>query len=181
LYGQVKKEKGHIDILVANAGGGAFAPLGAITEEHFDKTFDGNVRGTLFTVQKALPLMKDGGSIILTSSSAASKGTEAFSVYAASKAAIRSFARGWTTDLKARKIRVNTISPGVVPTEGYNTSLGMSAEQVVQFSQQMSASIPLGRVGTPDEVAKAMVFLASDDSSYITGIELAVDGGMNQV
>jgi NAD(P)-dependent dehydrogenase (short-subunit alcohol dehydrogenase family) len=146
LYGQVKKEKGHIDILVANAGGGAFAPLGAITEEHFDKTFDGNVRGTLFTVQKALPLMKDGGSIILTSSSAASKGTEAFSVYAASKAAIRSFARGWTADLKARKIRVNAISLGVVPTEGYKTSLGMSAEQVVQFSQQMSASIPLGRV-----------------------------------
>ena len=181
LYGQVRKEKGHIDILVANAGGGAFAPLGAITEEHFDKTFDGNVRGTLFTVQKALPLMKDGGSIILTASSAASKGTEAFSVYAASKAAIRSFARGWTADLKARKIRVNAISPGVVPTEGYNTSLGMSAEQVVQFSQQMSASIPLGRVGTPDEVAKAMVFLASDDSSYISGIELAVDGGMNQV
>jgi NAD(P)-dependent dehydrogenase (short-subunit alcohol dehydrogenase family) len=181
LYGQVRKEKGHIDIPVANAGGGAFAPLGAITEEHFDKTFDGNVRGTLFTVQKALPLMKDGGSIILTASSAASKGTEAFSVYAASKAAIRSFARGWTTDLKERKIRVNAISPGVVPTEGYNTSLGMSAEQVVQFSQQMSASIPLGRVGTPDEVAKAMVFLASDDSSYITGIELAVDGGMNQV
>src|ERR1700689_4863559 len=161
--------------------GGSFAPLGAITEEHFDKTFDGNVRGTLFTVQKALPLMKDGGSIILTASSAASKGTDAFSVYAASKAAIRSFARGWTTDLKARKIRVNAISPGVVPTEGYNTSLGMSGEQVVQFSQQMSVSIPLGRVGTPDEVAKAMVFLASDDSSYITGIELAVDGGMNQV
>ena len=181
LYGQVKKEKGHIDILVANAGGGSFAPLGAITEEHFDKTFDGNVRGTLFTVQKALPLMKDGGSIILTASSAASKGMDAFSVYAASKAAIRSFARGWTTDLKARNIRVNAISPGVVPTEGYNTSLGMSAEQVVQFSQQMSASIPLGRVGTPDEIAKAMVFLASDDSSYITGIELAVDGGMNQV
>jgi NAD(P)-dependent dehydrogenase (short-subunit alcohol dehydrogenase family) len=181
LYGQVKKEKGHIDILVANAGGGAFAPLGAITEEHFDKTFDGNVKGTLFTVQKALPLMKDGGSIILTASSAALKGMDAFSVYAASKAAIRSFARGWTTDLKARKIRVNAISPGVVPTEGYNTSLGMSAEQVVQFSRQMSANIPLGRVGTPDEVAKAMVFLASDDSSYITGIELAVDGGMNQI
>jgi NAD(P)-dependent dehydrogenase (short-subunit alcohol dehydrogenase family) len=181
LYGQVKKEKGHIDILVANAGGGTFAPLGAVTEEHFDKTFDGNVRGTLFTVQKALPLMKDGGSIILTASSAALKGMDAFSVYAASKAAIRSFARGWTTDLKARKIRVNTISPGVVPTEVYNTSLGMSSEQVVQFSQQMSAGIPLGRVGTPDEVAKAIVFLASDDSSYITGIELAVDGGMNQV
>ena len=158
LYGQVKKEKGHLDVLVANAGGGTFAPLGAITEEHFDKTFDGNVRGTLFTVQKALPLMKDGGSIILTASSAASKGMDAFSVYAASKAAIRSFARGC-----------------------YNTSLGMSAGQVVQFSQQMSASIPLGRVGTPDEVAQAMVFLASDDSSYISGIELAVDGGMNQV
>jgi NAD(P)-dependent dehydrogenase (short-subunit alcohol dehydrogenase family) len=181
LYERVKKEKGHIDILVANAGGGSFAPLGAITEEHFDKTFDGNVRGTLFTVQKALTLMKDGGSIILTASSAASKGMDAFSVYAASKAAIRSFARDWTTDLKARKIRVNAISPGVVPTEGYNTSLGMSAEQVVQFSQQISASIPLGRVGTPDEVAKAMVFLASDDSSYISGIELAVDGRMNQV
>ena len=131
--------------------------------------------------QKALPLMKDGGSIILTASSAASNGTEAFSVYAASKAAIRSFARGWTTDLKARKIRVNAISPGVVPTEGYNTSLGMSAAQVDQFAQQMSAGIPLGRVGTPDEIAKAMVFLASDDSSYISGIELAVDGGMNQV
>jgi NAD(P)-dependent dehydrogenase (short-subunit alcohol dehydrogenase family) len=116
---------------IANAGGGTFAPLGAITEEHFDKTFDGNVKGTLFTVQKALPLMKDGGSIILTASSAALKGMDAFSVYAASKAAIRSFARGWTTDLKARKIRVNAISPGVVPTEGYNTSLGMSAEQVV--------------------------------------------------
>jgi len=181
LYGQVKKQKGHIDILVANAGGGSFAPLGAITEEHFDKTFDGNVKGTLFTVQKALPLIRDGGSIILTASSAASNGTEAFSVYAASKAAIRSFARGWTTDLKARKIRVNAISPGVVPTEGYNTSLGMSAAQVDQFAQQMLAGIPLGRVGTPDEIAKAMVFLASDDSSYVSGIELAVDGGMNQV
>src|ERR1700691_3177147 len=181
LYAQGKKQKGNIDVLVANAGGGSFAPLGAITEEHFDKTFDGNVKGTLFTVQKALPLIRDGGSIILNASSAASRGTEAFSVYAASKAAIRSFARGWTTDLRARKIRVNAISPGVVPTEGYNTSLGMSAEQVVQLSQQMSASIPLGRVGAPDEVAEAMVFLASDDASYITGIELAVDGGMNQV
>jgi NAD(P)-dependent dehydrogenase (short-subunit alcohol dehydrogenase family) len=181
LYAQVKDEKGHIDILVANAGGGSFAPLGTITEEHFDKTFDGNVKGTLFTVQKALPLMKDGGSIILNASSAASKGMEAFSVYAAGKAAIRSFARGWTTDLKARKIRVNAISPGVVPTEGYNTNLGMNAAQVDQFAQQMSAGIPLGRVGTPDEIAKAIVFLAADDSSYISGIELAVDGGMNQV
>ncbi len=181
LYAQVKTEKGHIDVLVANAGGGSFAPLSVITEEHFDKTFDGNVKGTLFTVQKALPLIRDGGSIILTASSAASNGTEAFSVYAASKAAIRSFARGWTADLRARKIRVNAISPGVVPTEGYNTSLGMTAAQVDQFAQQMSAGIPLGRVGTPDEIAKAMVFLASDDSSYISGIELAVDGGMNQV
>jgi NAD(P)-dependent dehydrogenase (short-subunit alcohol dehydrogenase family) len=127
-------------------------------EEHFDKTFDDNVRGTLFTVQKALPLMKDGGSIILTASSAASKGTEAFSVYAASKAAIRSFARGWTTDLTARKIRVNAISPGVVPTGGYNTSLGMSAEQVVQFSQQMSASTPLGRVGSRMKSPKPWFF-----------------------
>jgi NAD(P)-dependent dehydrogenase (short-subunit alcohol dehydrogenase family) len=181
LYGEVKKEKGHIDILVANAGGGSFAPLGEITEQHFDQTFDGNVKGTLFTVQKALPLIRDGGSIILNASSAASRGTEAFSVYAASKAAIRSFARGWTTDLKARKIRVNAISPGVVPTEGYKTSLGMSPAQVEQFAQQMSAGIPMGRVGMPDEIAKAIVFLASDDSSYISGIELAVDGGMNQV
>ena len=135
----------------------------------------------LFTVQKALPLLKDGASIILNASSAASKGMEAFGVYGASKAAVRSFARTWSNDLKKRGIRVNAISPGVVPTAGYSTELGMTSEQIKQFSDQMSTQIPLGRVGTPDEVAKAVLFLASDESSYITGIELAIDGGMNQI
>src|ERR1700728_108033 len=145
------------------------------------KTFDVNVKGTIFTVQKALPLLKDGSSIILAASTAASDGTAAFSVYGASKAAIRSFARGWTSDLKSRRIRVNVISPGVVPTEGYNTSLGMTAEQVGQFADQMATTIPLGRVGRPEEIANAVLFLASDESSYITGVELFVDGGLNQV
>src|SRR5580658_9396847 len=172
LYATVKQQKGRLDIVFANAGGGAFAPLGAITEEQFDKTFNSNVKGLLFTVQKALPLMVDGGSIILNASIVSIKGMPAFSVYSATKAAVRSFARGWTTDLKDRKIRVNVISPGVVPTEGYKTELGMTSEQIEQFGQQMSSQIPLGRVGTPDEVAKAVVFLASDDSSFISGIDL---------
>jgi len=178
---EIKSTKGSLDIIFANAGGGKFAPLGSISEEHFDKEFNINVKGVLFTVQTALPLMKQGGSIILNASSAASKGMPAFSIYAATKAAVRSFARGWTTDLKERKIRVNAISPGVVPTEGYKTELGMTSEQIEQFGKQMSSQIPLGRVGSPEEIAKAVVFLASDDSSYISGIELAVDGGMTQV
>lgn len=125
--------------------------------------------------------MNQGGSIILNASSAASQGMPAFSIYAATKAAVRSFARGWTTDLKDRKIRVNSISPGVIPTEGYKTELGMSIDQIAQFGQQMTSQIPLGRVGTPEEIAKVVVFLASDDSSYISGVELAIDGGMTQV
>jgi NAD(P)-dependent dehydrogenase (short-subunit alcohol dehydrogenase family) len=181
LFATIKDQRGHLDILFANAGGGAFVALEDVTEAHFDKTFNINVRGMLFTVQKALPILKDGSSIILNASSAANRGTAAFGVYAASKAAVRSFARSWTVDLKDRRIRVNAISPGVVPTEGYTTELGMDAGQIDQFGEQMSAQIPMGRVGVPDEVARAVVFLASDDSSYITGVELAVDGGMNQI
>jgi NAD(P)-dependent dehydrogenase (short-subunit alcohol dehydrogenase family) len=179
---RVLEQRGEkLDVLFANAGGGTFAPLGAITEEQFDKEFNINVRGTLFTVQAALPFLKDGASIVLTGSSAANQGMAAFSVYAATKAALRSFARGWATDLKERKIRVNTIAPGTVPTEAYETELKLTKEQVVAFAKQASEQIPLGRVGTTDEIAKAVLFLASEDSSYINGIELVVDGGMTQV
>ena len=181
LYAIVKKEKGGIDILFANAGVGEFSPLGAITEEHFDKTFDTNVKGLLFTVQKALPLFRDGGSIILNASITGSTGSPALSVYGASKAAVRSFARTWSMDLKGKNIRVNAISPGVVPTAGYQTSLAMSDQQITQFVEQVVPGIPLGRVGTTDEVAKAVSFLASDESSYVAGIELFVDGGLAQV
>ncbi|MBC6433463.1 glucose 1-dehydrogenase [Nostoc sp. HG1] len=180
LYTTIEQEKGHLDILFANAGGGELAPLGSITEEHFDKTFNTNVKGLLFTVQKALPLMPEGSSIILNASITSIKGTPAFSVYSATKAAVRSFARNWTLDLKERKIRVNAISPGVVPTPGYNL-MGLSEEQVQEFVANQVDTIPLGRVGTPDEIAKAVVFLASDDSSFVNGIELFVDGGMAQV
>lgn len=180
-YAKIKADGRRLDVIFANAGGGTFAALGSITEEQFDKEFNINVKGVVFTVQKALPLLNDGGSIVLNASSANSKGMPAFSVYAATKAAVRSFARGWTTDLKDRKIRVNAISPGVVPTEGYRTELGMSEQQVSEFGQQMSAQIPLGRVGTPEEIASAVVFLASAESSYISGIDLAVDGGATQI
>src|SRR5271157_1747633 len=176
LYATIQRQKGHLDIVFANAGGGTFAPLGAITEEHFDQIFNINVKGLLFSVQKALPLLKDGGVIILNASIVASIGMEAFSVYSATKAAVRSFARTWTTDLRARKIRVNVISPGVVPTEGYR-ALG-NEEELQQFTAQMAAQIPLGRVGQPDEIAKAVIFLASDDSSFVAGAEMVVDGGM---
>jgi NAD(P)-dependent dehydrogenase (short-subunit alcohol dehydrogenase family) len=161
-------------------GGGEFARLGSITEEHFDKTFNINVKGLLFTVQKALPLFTDGGSIILNASITASKGTEAFSVYSATKAAVRSFAGCWTLDLKPRKIRVNAISPGPIETPGISR-LAQTEEQVKQLKAGLVSAVPLGRMGTPDEIAKAAVFLASDDSSYVTGIELFVDGGMAQV
>ena len=180
LYATIQAEKGRLDILFANAGGGTLLPLGAITEEQFDQTFDTNVKGLLFTVQKALPLLPDGASIILNASITSIKGTPAFSVYSASKAAVRSFARSWAVDLKERKIRVNAISPGVVPTPGYNL-LGLSEEQMKDFIASQAAMIPLGRVGTPEEIAKAVVFLASDDSSYVNGIELFVDGGMAQI
>ena len=181
LFAVVREKKGRFDILFANAGVGEFAPLGQITEEHFDKQFDVNVKGTLFTVQSALPLLNDGGAIVLNASIVGTKGNPAFSVYSATKAAVRSFARTWSVDLKDRKIRVNAISPGIVPTPGYNTSLGMSSQQVDQFVEGSLSAIPMGRAGTPDEIAKAVLFLASDDSSYITGIELFVDGGLAQI
>ena len=177
LYATVKEKHGRVDVLFANAGGGEFAPLGQITEEHFDKAFDGNVKGLLFSVQKALPLMSDGASIILNASI---KGIEAFSVYSATKAAVRSFARTWTADLKARKIRVNAISPGPIETPAMD-SLGGTPEKTREFKAGMAASVPLGRLGQPDEIAKAAVFLASEDASFVTGVELFVDGGMAQV
>ena len=179
LYAKVKEQKGQINVLFANAGIIGAAPLGEISEEHFDKTFGINVKGLLFTVQKALPLFQDGGSIILNASVAASKGFEATSVYSATKAAIRSFARTWTADLKQRKIRVNTISPGRIDTPIFNGVL--NEEQTKQFNATVVANVPLARMGNPDEIAKAASFLASDDSSYITGTELSVDGGLAQI
>jgi NAD(P)-dependent dehydrogenase (short-subunit alcohol dehydrogenase family) len=176
LYDTVKQKKGRLDSLFANAGVAEFASLGDITEAHFDKTFNINVKGLLFTVQKALPLIQDRGSIILNASIAASKGIEASSIYNATKAAIRSFARSWTVDLKHRKIRVNAISPGPIDTPGLRNLVKTDG-----LLEQIKAMVPLGRMGSPDEVAKAVSFLASDDSSYITGIELFVDGGMAQI
>ena len=180
LYATVKQQKGRVDVLFANAGLGEFVPLGQITEAHFDKTFGVNVKGTLFTVQKALPLMPDGGSIVMNGSMVSMKGWPAFGVYAATKAALRSFARTWSVDLKSRKIRVNVVSPGTVITPGYKNA-GLSDEQIVQIEAEAAAATPLGRVGTPEEIAKAVVFLASDESSYVTGIELFVDGGLAQI
>ena len=180
IFEVINREKHRLYILFANAGGGSLVPLGKITEEHFDRTFNTNVRGLLFTVQKALPLMPPGSSIILNASITSIKGTPAFSVYSATKAAVRSFARSWALDLKEYKIRINAISPGLVPTPGYD-HLGLTREQVQGFVADQAATIPLGRVGTPDEIAKAVVFLASDDSSFVNGIELFVDGGMAQV
>jgi NAD(P)-dependent dehydrogenase (short-subunit alcohol dehydrogenase family) len=180
LYATVKQQKGRIDVLFANAGLAESAPLGEISEAHFDKTFSVNVKGLLFTVQKALPLFRDGGSIILNASTAASTGMAALSVYSATKAAVRSFARCWTVDLKHRGIRVNAISPGPIDTPGLH-NLGQSEDQVEQLKTSLVASIPLGRLGHPGEVAKVAAFLASDDSSFVTGIELFVDGGMAQI
>jgi NAD(P)-dependent dehydrogenase (short-subunit alcohol dehydrogenase family) len=188
LYETVKQEKGRIDVLFANAGIVEFAPLRSITESHFDKIISVNLKGLLFTVQKALPLFREGGSIILTASEAGSiadarkGGSEGMSVYGASKAAVRSFARSWTLELKNRKIRVNTVSPGPIATPMLSSAgTGLSEEQIEQFKKNVLNSIPLGRVGNPDEIAKAVAFLASDDSSYITGIELFVDGGAAQI
>jgi NAD(P)-dependent dehydrogenase (short-subunit alcohol dehydrogenase family) len=180
LYATVKTRKGRIDILFANAGTAELVPLGSITEEHFDRTFNTNVKGLLFTVQKALPLIPDGASIILNASIVASTGNPAFSVYSATKAAVRSFARTWTLDLKERKIRVNAISPGPINTPGLD-GLGQTAGVGDQLKESLLASVPLGRLGTSDEIAKAVVFLASDDSSFVTGTELFVDGGAAQI
>jgi NAD(P)-dependent dehydrogenase (short-subunit alcohol dehydrogenase family) len=180
LYATIEQEQGRLDIIFANAGGGELVPLGSITEGHFDKTFNTNVKGLLFTVQKALPLMPEGASIILNASTTSILGTPAFSV-SATKAAVRSFARNWILDLKDRQIRVNVVSPGTIPTPAYSSLFGLSEEQMKEFVKSQANNIPLGRVGTPDEIAKAVVFLASDDSSFVNGIELFVDGGMAQI
>src|SRR5258705_786880 len=176
LFSQIKNEKGKLDIVFANAGAAKYAPLGQITEELYQSTFDVNVKGVLFTVQKALPLMPEGGSIILNASIVGSKGLPDWSVYSATKAAVRSFARTWTTDLKARRIRVNAVSPGLIDTPPWH-----SIEGAEERMKTISSSVPLARFGTPDEIAKAGVFLASDDSASIKGTELFVDGGFAQV
>jgi NAD(P)-dependent dehydrogenase (short-subunit alcohol dehydrogenase family) len=180
LYDTVKQQKGRIDVLFANAGIIELLPMGSITESHFDKIFNVNVKGLLFTVQKALTLFQDGGSIVLTGSIGGSKGYEGSSVYSATKAAIRSFARTWTVELKHRKIRVNAISPGPIDTP-MTSSMVKSEELGEQLKTNLVNAVPLGRMGNPDEVAKAILFLVSDDSSYVTGIELFVDGGMAQI
>ena len=180
LYSQIKRDKGRLDVVFANAGIARYAPLGTISEELYDSIFDINVKGLLFTVQKALPLMPDGGSIVLNASIVASKGLPANSVYSATKAAVRSFARTWTTDLRDRRIRVNAVSPGSTDTPGFSDLLA-SSETGDQRRKMISSVVPLGRLGTPDEIARAVVFLASDDSSYVAGTELFVDGGFAQV
>src|ERR1700730_16701551 len=180
LFAQIKREKGKLDIVFANAGIAKYAPFGSITEDLYDSIFNINVKGLLFTVQKALPLLTDGASIVLNASIVGSKGLSANSVYSATKAAVRSFARTWTTDLKSRHIRVNAVSPGPIDTPGLRELLA-SSETGQQRLKMLSTSVPLGRLGQPDAIAKAVVFLASDDSSYITGTELFVDGGFAQV
>jgi len=180
LFTQIKREKAKLDVVFANAGVARSAPVGEITEDLYDSIFNINVKGLLFTVQKALPLMPDGASIILNASIVASKGLPAVSVYSATKAVLRSFARTWTTDLKDRRIRVNVVSPGFIETPGLKDLLA-SSQAGEQWLQMASNSVPLGRIGTPIEVAKAVVFLASDDSGYITGTEVFVDGGFAQV
>lgn len=179
LYDIIKQEKGKLDILFANAGTGNFLPLGEITEEQVDRTFDINVKGTIFTVQKALSLFPDKvGSIIVTGSTAGSIGNPAFSVYGASKAALRALVRNWILDLKGTEIRVNVVSPGVILTPAYDELFGDALEEVLENSRN---TVPAGKVGTPEEVANAVSFLASDESSYLTGVELFVDGGLAQV
>ena len=174
LYENIGRAKGRIDVLVANAGVGEFAAFGKATEEHFDKLFDINVKGTFFTVQKALPLLVEGGSVILIGSVASVKGTSSFGVYGATKAALRSFARTWTTDLKERRVRTNVLSPGPIKTP---LSDRLSSDAIARIV----STVPMGRMGGPDEIARAALFLASDDSSFVTGIELFADGGRGQV
>ena len=180
LFAQIKREKGKLDVVFANAGVATLAPFGTITEEHYDSIFNINVKGVLFTVQKALPLIPDGASVILNASIVASRALGANSVYSATKAALRSFARTWTVDLKDRRIRVNVVSPGFIDTPGLRQLMAGRSEGAESW-KMMSDTIPLGRAGTPIDIAKAVVFLASDDSSYITGTELFVDGGFAQV
>jgi NAD(P)-dependent dehydrogenase (short-subunit alcohol dehydrogenase family) len=180
LFETIRTKKGRLDVLFANAGGGTLNPVGNITEEHFDTTFNTNVKGVVFTVQKALPLLSEGASVVLNASTTSVKGTAAFSIYSASKAAVRNLARSWILDLKGRNIRINVISPGVVPTPGYD-GLGLTKEQIQGFIDFQVSNIPSGRLGSPEEIAKAVTFLASDDSSFVNGIELFVDGGMPQI
>jgi NAD(P)-dependent dehydrogenase (short-subunit alcohol dehydrogenase family) len=181
LYTFVREQKGHLDIVFANAGAGAFVPLEQITEEHFDHMFNTDVKGRFFTVQKALPLMAGGGSIVINGSMVSVKGIAGLSTLAASKAALRSFARTWPVELKGRNIRVNVISPDTVITPGYKTQFGFTDEQIEYMRSRTGEIAPLGRAGTPEEIASAVVFLASEESSYITGIELFVDGGTAQI
>jgi NAD(P)-dependent dehydrogenase (short-subunit alcohol dehydrogenase family) len=176
IYAQISKEKGRVDIVFANAGISPFGVIGSITEEHFDSMFNVNVKGLLFTAQKALPLMPDGGTIILNGSIVSIKGFPAFSVYSATKAAVRSFARTWTTDLKSRGIRVNVVSPGPIDTPLLNETFANPDDM-----KALASTVVMGRLGRPEEIAKSVVFLASDDASFITGVELFVDGGSAQV
>ncbi|WP_420137334.1 SDR family NAD(P)-dependent oxidoreductase [Sphingomonas sp.] len=180
LYDAVQQKHGQIDILFANAGIGEFAPLGAITEDHYQRTFDTNVKGVVFTVQKALPLLKDGASIILTGSTTSVSATPAFSIYSATKAAIRNLARNWILDLKDRHIRVNTISPGVTDTPGVTDLFG-GGDQAQATKEYLAGQIPAGRIAHPAEIARAVLFLASDDASFVNGIELFADGGQVQI
>ncbi|KNE82122.1 MULTISPECIES: SDR family NAD(P)-dependent oxidoreductase [Streptomyces] len=180
LYDTIRSHGRGLDVLFANAATAAFVPLEQVTEEHFDTLFGINVRGTLFTVQKALPLLNDGASIVLNGSTTVDSGQEAFGVYAATKAAVRSFARTWANELKGRGIRVNTVTPGPTDTPGLS-GLAPSPEQAAGVRQQLAAQVPLGRLGRPDEIAAAVAFLASEQSSFITGASLYVDGGLNQI
>lgn len=180
LYDAVQQRHAQIDVVFANAGGGELSPLGAITEAHYEQTFDTNVKGVLFTVQKALPLLRDGASVILTASTTSVSGTPAFSVYSATKAAVRSFARNWILDLKDRHIRVNAISPGVTETAGLDHLFG-GGDQASGTKDYLASLIPAGRIGQPEEIAKAVLFLASDDASFVNGVELFVDGGQVQI
>ncbi|MDQ7998194.1 MAG: SDR family oxidoreductase [Luteibacter sp.] len=184
LYAQIEAEQGRLDVLYANAGGGGMLPLGSITEEHFDETFDRNVKGVVFTVQKALPLLdkaKAGASVILAGSTTSVLGTANFSIYSATKAAVRNLARSWILDLKGRAIRVNTLSPGPIHTPGLVELAGPDAEQQKGLLDYLTTQVPLGRMGQPEDIAKAAVFLASDDSAFVNGVELFADGGQAQV
>jgi NAD(P)-dependent dehydrogenase (short-subunit alcohol dehydrogenase family) len=180
LYAQVDAEHGRLDVLFVNAGGGSMLPLGAITEAQYEDTFGGNVKGVLFTVQKALPLLSDGASVILTASTTTIKGTPAFSVYSASKAAVRNFVRSWILDMKGRGIRINALSPGPIETPGLRELAG-TPEAQQGLLEYLASQVPLGRVGRPDEIAAAAAFLASDDASFVNGVELFVDGGVAQI
>jgi NAD(P)-dependent dehydrogenase (short-subunit alcohol dehydrogenase family) len=181
LFAQVKSEQGRLDVLVVNAGGGGMLPLGQITKEQIDDTFGRNVKAVIFTVQKALPLLGKGSSVVLTGSTAGTEGTAAFSVYSASKAAVRNLARSWALDLKGTGIRVNVVSPGATRTPGLVELAGDDKEQQQGLLDYLASRIPLGRVGESEEIAKATLFLASDDASFVNGSELFADGGQAQV